>query len=78
MIETGFVYRQENMRGLKELLVLYGMRGALREKKGDPRFIDDHKNIKTVLEKILDLNPADSDAAKRLEYTNKVLQTLST
>ena len=77
VIEAGFVYQKASIRALRELLILYSMRGALLEKKGDQRFIDDHKNIKSVLEKILALAPDDVDAKKRLTHTNKMLQSLS-
>jgi hypothetical protein len=55
-----------NITTWKKLLSLYNNRGIKRKREGDNRFIGDHNQVISILEKIIELDPKDLVAQKKL------------
>lgn len=60
------------LRAWVQLYNLYGNRFNLRRQSGDARFTSDIKQMKQVLEKILNLEPENVDFSNRLKALNQI------
>jgi hypothetical protein len=73
VIETGLKYRPSDLNALRKLLSLYSAREGKKRRSGDKQHIDDLKQMKYLLERILVLSPGNRRALRDLEKVNRFL-----